>query len=58
VDTDGHTDLERRSVLGLRWWTCQELLATHETVYPTGLGGLLRRLLDEGPPRPPLVLDD
>jgi 8-oxo-dGTP pyrophosphatase MutT (NUDIX family) len=58
VDTSGHTDLERRSVLGLRWWTWPELRAARETVYPTGLAGLLRRLLDEGPPRPPLVLDD
>ncbi|NGO77462.1 NUDIX domain-containing protein [Streptomyces sp. YC504] len=53
----GLTELERRSVAGLRWWTCGELLAAHETVYPTKLAGLLSALLDEGPPGAPVVLD-
>ncbi|MFF3553477.1 NUDIX hydrolase [Streptomyces tsukubensis] len=53
----GLTDLERRSVTGLRWWTSAELSAAHETVYPTRLAELLRTLLDEGPPRTPVVLD-
>ncbi|WP_058046481.1 NUDIX hydrolase [Streptomyces roseifaciens] len=55
--TGGGTELERRSVTGLRWWTCEELLATRETVYPTRLAGLLRTLLDEGPPRTPVLLE-
>ncbi|MEU6659842.1 NUDIX hydrolase [Streptomyces sp. NPDC046821] len=54
---EGLTDLERRSVAGARWWTCRELAEAHETVYPTRLAGLLRRLLDEGPPGQPEVLD-
>ncbi|MFZ3567890.1 MULTISPECIES: NUDIX hydrolase [unclassified Streptomyces] len=53
----GLTDLERRSVAGARWWTCRELTEAHETVYPTRLAGLLKRLLDEGPPSRPEVLD-
>ncbi|MET9660709.1 NUDIX hydrolase [Streptomyces sp. NPDC006510] len=57
TDTSGHTGLERRSVAGLRWWTSAELSAARETVYPTRLAELLRTLLDEGPPRTPLVLD-
>ncbi len=57
VDTAGQTELERRTVRGLRWWTCDELSATRETVYPTRLAELLRRLLVEGPPRPPLLLE-
>ncbi|AEW96807.1 NUDIX hydrolase [Streptantibioticus cattleyicolor] len=57
VDMAGHTELERRSVRALRWWTCEELLAARETVYPTRLAELLRRLLDEGPPRSPLLLE-
>lgn len=52
----GLTELERRSVAGLRWWTSAELLAARETVYPTRLAELLRTLLDEGPPRAPLLL--
>ena len=56
VDTSGHTDLERRSVASLRWWTCGELLRSRETVYPIRLAGLLRTLLDEGPPLSPIPL--
>ncbi|MGW1226078.1 NUDIX hydrolase [Streptomyces sp. NPDC001478] len=56
TDTSGQTGLERRSVTGLRWWTSAELSAARETVYPTRLAELLRTLLDEGPPRTPLVL--
>jgi len=56
VDTSGQTELERRSVTSLRWWTCGELLRTRETVYPTRLAGLLRTLLDEGPPLSPIPL--
>jgi 8-oxo-dGTP pyrophosphatase MutT (NUDIX family) len=55
-DTSGHTELERRSVLSLRWWTSEELLHTRETVYPVRLAGLLRTLLDEGPPLSPIPL--
>ncbi|MFI1868463.1 MULTISPECIES: NUDIX hydrolase [Streptomyces] len=50
------TELERRSVTGLRWWTSAELSSARETVYPTKLAGLLRTLLDEGPPSTPVVL--
>ncbi|MGW1894973.1 NUDIX hydrolase [Streptomyces sp. NPDC002004] len=55
--SDGLTELERRTVAGARWWTCRELTEAHETVYPTRLAGLLRKLLDEGPPATPEVLD-
>ncbi|MGH1551734.1 NUDIX domain-containing protein [Streptomyces sp. L7] len=44
------TELERRSVSGARWWTCRELERAHETVYPTRLAELLRRLIDERAP--------
>ena len=53
----GLTELERRSVAGARWWTCEELTEARETVYPTRLAGLLRTLLDEGPPAGPVTLD-
>ncbi|MFI9647939.1 NUDIX hydrolase [Streptomyces sp. NPDC052040] len=57
VAAQGLTELERRSVAGARWWTCRELAESHETVYPTRLAELLRRLLDEGPPASPEALD-
>ncbi|GAA4898727.1 NUDIX hydrolase [Streptomyces coeruleoprunus] len=50
------TELETRSVTGLRWWTSAELSAARETVYPTRLAELLRTLLDDGPPSEPVVL--
>ena len=56
TDTGGHTELERRSVAALRWWTPEELSRTRETVYPKGLAGLLRALLGEGPPASPVDL--
>ncbi|MGW3122619.1 NUDIX hydrolase [Streptomyces sp. NPDC001107] len=56
-EATGLTELERRSVAGARWWTCRELARAHETVYPTRLAELLRRLLDEGPPAGPVTLD-
>jgi 8-oxo-dGTP pyrophosphatase MutT (NUDIX family) len=55
--TEGWTDLERRSVTGLRWWTCAELSATRETVYPTRLAELLRHLIADGPPDRPVQLE-
>ncbi|WP_428952035.1 NUDIX hydrolase [Streptomyces sp. cg35] len=57
INETGLTDLERRSVAGARWWTYRELAEAHETVYPTRLAELLNRLLDEGPPSRPLLLD-
>lgn len=56
TSADGLTELELRSVAGLRWWTSAELLAARETVYPTRLAELLRTLLEEGPPDSPVVL--
>ncbi|MEX0170233.1 NUDIX hydrolase [Streptomyces sp. LMG1-1-1.1] len=50
------TELETRSLAGLRWWTSAELSAARETVYPTRLAELLHKLLDEGPPSAPVVL--
>ncbi|MEU8760933.1 NUDIX hydrolase [Streptomyces sp. NPDC048659] len=56
TDLAGLTELEARSVAGLRWWTSAELSAARETVYPDRLAELLRTLLDEGPPSAPLDL--
>jgi 8-oxo-dGTP pyrophosphatase MutT (NUDIX family) len=55
--TGGQTELERRSVTGLRWWTVEELAEAREPVYPSRLVELLRRLLDEGPPTEPVILE-
>jgi 8-oxo-dGTP pyrophosphatase MutT (NUDIX family) len=56
VDTAGFTDLEQRAVLWHRWWTVDELQASAETLYPTGLAGHLGELLRDGPPPQPVVV--
>ena len=45
-----------RTLLGREWWTLDELDATTEAVWPSGLGSLVRDLLDEGPPPEPLAI--
>ena len=43
LDLSGHTELERRTLTGHRWWTAAELADTTELIYPVELG---RRLPD------------
>ena len=44
VDSSGQTALERRLVLGHRWWSEHELATTTEVVFPEGLLAVLRRV--------------
>lgn len=44
---DGWNDTERRSLLGHRWWSLDDLGGAGETVYPEGLAELLRSLLGD-----------
>jgi 8-oxo-dGTP pyrophosphatase MutT (NUDIX family) len=39
-----HSDLELVAVLGMRWWTVEELRATSERIYPEELLEVLGRL--------------
>jgi 8-oxo-dGTP pyrophosphatase MutT (NUDIX family) len=56
VDTGGFNDVERRSVLGHRWWSAAELAATDEVVYPPELAELLPAVIAGEVPDPPLEL--
>ena len=38
---EGWTELERRALAGLRWWTLDELRATAATVFPPDLADLV-----------------
>jgi hypothetical protein len=49
VVTDGHTEDERLSMLGHRWWKLDELRTTTERIWPTDLHALLAVVLDGGP---------
>jgi 8-oxo-dGTP pyrophosphatase MutT (NUDIX family) len=44
IDDAGWSDVERRSVLGHRWWTRAELEATDATVFPEQLADLLAEI--------------
>jgi len=39
----GHSELEMQAVLGIRWWTREELCSTAEQVYPEELLDVLDR---------------
>ena len=57
VQTDGFTEVERRSVLEHRWWTVAELQKSTDTFYPSRLGWLLAALLRDGPPAAPIDVE-
>lgn len=46
--------LRAEYVVGMRWWTIDEIEASEEEFAPTRLAGLLRALLDGGPPDEPI----
>lgn len=46
LNSDGWTDLERRTMLESRWWSLDELESTTETVYPRVLAELVRAEVD------------
>jgi 8-oxo-dGTP pyrophosphatase MutT (NUDIX family) len=48
IVSDGFTDVERRAVVGHRWWSIPELRATTAAVYPECLADLLTGLPLDG----------
>ena len=44
LDKSGWTELERQLHVDWKWWTCEELDAPHEIVFPAGLADLAREL--------------
>ena len=49
-------DIEAGVFDGLRWWTLPELGRCAEDFAPADLPGLVRKLVDEGPPREPFTV--
>ncbi|HEX3907001.1 MAG TPA: NUDIX domain-containing protein [Mycobacteriales bacterium] len=49
IVNEGFTDLERRSILGHRWWGVAELRSSGVEVYPEQLPDLVERLVAEVP---------
>lgn len=49
-------DLAAEHVDDLRWWTLEEMEASDEVFGPRGLPGLVRELLDHGPPLQPRLI--
>lgn len=56
VERSGWTDLEQDTVLDTKWWSQEELATTDETIYPLGLAGLVRNLLEVGLPSAPIEI--
>ena len=44
IDNSGWTELEQQLHVDWKWWTCDELDAPHEIVFPAGLANLARDL--------------
>ncbi|MEU6714841.1 NUDIX domain-containing protein [Nonomuraea sp. NPDC046802] len=57
IDTSGFEEVERAAITGYRWWSQAELAATKDLLRPAGLPELLGRLLREGPPDRPIIVD-
>jgi ADP-ribose pyrophosphatase YjhB (NUDIX family) len=56
VDVSGQDALEADVMVEHRWWPLPELDTTEAKVYPLGLGGRVRDLLENGVPERPLQL--
>jgi 8-oxo-dGTP pyrophosphatase MutT (NUDIX family) len=44
---DEWNDIERRAMLGARWWSLEEIATTDATIYPESIGVLLTQLTSE-----------
>ena len=56
VDTARLAETEDNPVLGTRWWSIPDLLATRERIEPAGLAELAARIAAGTRPAPPAVL--
>lgn len=56
INTDGFTALERATISEHRWWTIDQLERTTEALTPRALAGLVRNLVEEGPPPAPVTV--
>lgn len=54
----GWTEMERRVVKAMRWWSLDEIAASNEAIYPGGLAGHLRPLLAGVFPEQPLMIGE
>ncbi len=56
-ETSGFTELERREIAGVRWWSVEELATATDRLVPGSLAELVRAVLRDGPPPRPLILE-
>ena len=54
----GWTELERRTVRSMRWWSIEEIAASQEAIYPGRLAALLRPLLAGTVPAEPIMIGE
>jgi 8-oxo-dGTP pyrophosphatase MutT (NUDIX family) len=56
VDTSGLDEKEKSWTLDHRWWSAEEIAASAERFEPVRLAGLLKGLLQDGPPAQPVTI--
>jgi ADP-ribose pyrophosphatase YjhB (NUDIX family) len=56
ISTAGFTEIEREVVHDLRWWSQDEIAATHETIFPVGIAALLPDIIAGRLPVEPIDL--
>jgi ADP-ribose pyrophosphatase YjhB (NUDIX family) len=57
VDTSRLAETEDNPVIGTRWWTLADLMATQERIEPAGLAGVVAHLVSGTMPPAPAVLN-
>jgi ADP-ribose pyrophosphatase YjhB (NUDIX family) len=53
---DGWDEVERKFVEDLRWWSLDEIAASREIIFPTGLAAMLPDVLAGRHPNPPIAI--
>jgi 8-oxo-dGTP pyrophosphatase MutT (NUDIX family) len=56
VRTSGLDSIEAETMVEHRWWAADEIEASPDRIYPTGLAGHLRTLLQDGVPERPVAI--
>ena len=54
---DGWTPLERKALKDIRWWTLDEIMNTHELVFPTSLAEHLPQIIRGNYPEKPITIE-
>ena len=57
LSRDGRTPLEHKFLKDMRWWTLDEIMNTHELVFPTSLAEHLPQIIRGNYPEKPITIE-